>query len=168
MSERPARRRMDGGGAARHTIGRLARATGCRIQTIRYYESIGLMPKPPRTAGNQRLYTQADLDRLAFVRHARELGFSTAAIRELLTLSEQPEGSCAAADRLARSHLRDVEGRIARLEALRRELERMVDECSGGRVAECRVIEVVADASHAHCVSTDHRAIARSPEEGPD
>ena len=134
-------------------IGELARRTGCKVQTIRYYEHAGLMPEPGRTAGNQRRYGGRDAGRLAFIRHARELGFSLDAIRGLLALSDQPERSCAEADHIARRQLADVEGRISRLTALRSELQRMVEECGSGRVADCRVIEVLAD--HSKCLG-DH------------
>tara|TARA_R110002110_G_scaffold3665_2_gene18931 strand:+ start:7456 stop:7896 length:441 start_codon:yes stop_codon:yes gene_type:complete len=138
------------------TIGTLARRTGTKVQTIRYYEQIGLMPEPGRTAGGQRRYGEADLDRLAFVRHARQLGFTLEAIRELLDLSDHPGKSCQEADQIARRQLRQVELRMARLEALRTELERMVHECSGGNTADCRVLEVLRD--HSECL-TDHDEI---------
>ncbi|MDG4574509.1 MAG: helix-turn-helix domain-containing protein [Defluviicoccus sp.] len=134
-------------------IGQLARRTGCKVQTIRYYEQIGLMPEPVRTEGNQRRYGAPHLKRLAFVRHSRELGFSLEAIRELLDLADDPDRSCATADSIARRQFDQVESRIARLQALKRELKRMIVQCRGGRVAECRVIEVLAD--HGLCVS-DH------------
>ena len=138
------------------TIGTLARRTGTKVQTIRYYEQIGLMPEPGRTAGGQRRYGEAELDRLAFVRHARQLGFTLEAIRELLDLSDHPEKSCDEADQIARRQLWQVELRMARLEALRTELERMVHECSGGNTADCRVLEVLRD--HSECL-TDHDEI---------
>ena len=138
------------------TIGTLARRTGTKVQTIRYYEQIGLMPEPGRTAGGQRRYGEAELDRLAFVRHARQLGFTLEAIRELLDLSDHPEKSCQEADQIARRQLWQVELRMARLEALRTELERMVHECSGGNTADCRVLEVLRD--HSECL-TDHDEI---------
>ena len=138
------------------TIGNLAKRTGTKVQTIRYYEQIGLMPEPGRTEGGQRRYSEAELDRLSFVRHARQLGFSLEAIRELLDLSDHPGKSCAEADAIARRQLRQVEQRLARLEALRSELTRMVHECSGGQTADCRVLEVLRD--HAECL-TDHDEI---------
>ena len=83
--------------------------------------------------------------RLNFVRHARELGFEVAAVRELLTMSEQPDRPCAEVDGIARRHVEDINRRIARLVALRRELQRSLDACGGGRVSDCRVIEALAD-----------------------
>lgn len=142
------------------TIGDLARHTGCKVQTIRYYEQLGLMPEPARSPGNQRLYGRVSADRLAFIRHARELGFPLPAIRELLELSDKPHEPCRSADEIARDHLREVEGKIARLNALRAELQRMIRSCRKGHIAQCRVIEVLADHTHSHCLSSDHDAPA--------
>lgn len=146
------------------TIGRLAKATGSKVQTIRYYEAIGLMPAPSRTAGNQRRYGARHLERLAFIRHSRQLGFPLEAIRQLLSLADDPDQPCETADRIAQTQLREVESRIERLQALKAELRRMVVQCEGGRVAECRVIEVLAD--HAHCLYDDHLSPAEAQERG--
>jgi DNA-binding transcriptional MerR regulator len=142
------------------TIGQAARAAGCKVQTLRYYEALGLLPRPARTAGNQRVYGEEHLKRLAFIRHARELGFSLEAIRELLSLGGKPEQSCVQADAIAGAHLVEVERKIAALTSLRGELKRMVESCRRGRIAECRVIEVLADHSHAHCASPAHAQAA--------
>ena len=136
------------------TIGKLGKAAGVKVPTIRYYEQIGLLPEPERSAGNQRLYGQSALDRLAFIRHARELGFPLEAIRDLLSLSDKPDQSCAAADVIAKKHLTAVKARIARLTALKAELERMIAQCAQGTVADCRVIEVLSDHSRG---AQDHR-----------
>ena len=126
-------------------IGKLSEATGVKVPTIRYYEQIGLLPEPERSAGNQRLYTKRAQERLAFIRHSRDLGFPLEAIRELLSLSGAPDHSCAAADDIARRQLRAVNARIARLTALQTELERMVAQCASGTIADCRVIEVLGN-----------------------
>ena len=136
------------------TIGKLGDAAGVKVPTIRYYEQIGLLPEPDRSSGNQRLYARRTLDRLSFIRHARELGFPLEAIRDLLSLSDRPDQPCAAADSIARAQLAEVESRLARLTALKAELERMVVQCAGGKIADCRVIEVLGD--HSLC-ATDHR-----------
>lgn len=138
------------------TIGRLARATGTTVQTIRHYERIGLMRPAARTAGNQRRYGERHMQRLAFVRHARELGFGLDAIRELLALADDPDRPCDEADRIAQGQLRAVRSRIARLEALRDELEAMVEQCAGRRVETCRIIEVLSDHSHENCLRDRH------------
>ena len=136
------------------TIGDLAQQTGCKVQTIRYYEEIRLMPEPARTAGNQRRYSQEHVDRLAFIRHSRELGFPLDAIRELLSLADRPEQHCETADSIARAQLKNVEHRIGRLQALKTELERMLEQCAGGKVRDCRVIELLSD--HAQCLAEQH------------
>jgi DNA-binding transcriptional MerR regulator len=136
------------------TIGRMAEAAGCKVQTVRYYEEIGLLPPPMRSEGNLRLYGQGDIRRLAFIRHARDLGFPLDAIRDLLSLADDPDQPCEAADAIARAQLAQVEHRLARLQALKTELERMVVQCHGGRIADCRVIEVLGD--HDQCLAEDH------------
>lgn len=130
-------------------IGRLAEAAGCKVQTVRYYEQVGLLPRPERSGGNQRVYGQADINRLTFIRHARDLGFPIEAIRDLLSLSDRPDQPCEAADAIARTQLVQVERRIEHLNALKLELQRMVAQCSGGRISDCRVIEVLGD--HGKC-----------------
>ncbi|MBN8918304.1 MULTISPECIES: MerR family transcriptional regulator [Xanthobacter] len=130
-------------------IGAAARLSGVKVPTIRFYEEIGLMPALPRTEGNRRLYSATHLQRLAFIRHARELGFDIEAIRTLLTLQDRPEQSCAAADEIASARLIEVRSRIAALRALEAELQRMVDGCAHGHVAQCRVIETLSD--HGQC-----------------
>jgi len=102
-----------------------------------------------RTMGGQRRYGNLEVKRLHFIRHARELGFEIEAIRTLLTLQDDHDQSCAAADAIAGARLAEVEQRIASLTALRAELQRMVEGCAHGRVAECRVIEILAD--HGQC-----------------
>lgn len=136
------------------TIGHVARVTGCKVQTIRYYEQIGLLPRPDRSEGNQRLFVQADVDRLSFIRHARDLGFNIEAIRELLQMSDRPDMPCEEADAIALRHLENVKERIARMAALQAELERMLMQCAGGAISDCRVIEVLGD--HRHCIAEKH------------
>lgn len=133
------------------SIGDLARDTGCKAETIRYYEQIRLMPEPARSAGNQRRYTQRHRDRLHFIRHARSLGFTIDDIRELLSLSDDEHRDCSAVDALARRHRDAVTARIESLMTLRRELDRMIGECGGGEVGQCRIIEVLRD--HRLCES---------------
>lgn len=147
-------------------IGTLAERTGCKVQTIRWYEETGLLPPAARSSGNQRRYGADHLRRLAFIRHARELGFPLDAIRELLALGDTPAASCEAVHAVAAAHRAQVRSRIARLQALERELDRMVEECGAGRVGRCRAIEVLADHSHAHCLAADHGrdAVAVPPE----
>ncbi|MDH2328086.1 helix-turn-helix domain-containing protein [Cereibacter sp. SYSU M97828] len=131
------------------SIGKLSEATGVKVPTIRYYEEIGMLPQASRSSGNQRVYESASVSRLAFIRHARDLGFPLEAIRELLGLSDNPEQSCAEVDRITARQLGEVKARISRLQALEAELERMLKQCACGTIADCRVIEVLSN--HAHC-----------------
>ena len=132
-----------------YSIGDLSRRTGVKVQTIRYYEQMGLIAAAHRSEGNQRRYERTDLERLAFVRHARDLGFDIAAIRELITLNHHPEMPCAGADRIAEDHLAAVRDKIARLKKLEHELERIVSHCGGHSVEDCYVIRALSD--HAMC-----------------
>ena len=137
------------------SIGEAARRSGVKVPTIRYYEQIGLLSVPTRTDGNRRSYGDADLQRLAFIRHSRELGFGIDAIRTLLTLQEDQNQSCASACTIARARLDEVEQRIRSLKALKDELKLMLDRGRHGKVAECRVIEVLAD--HGKCKYPNHK-----------
>lgn len=135
-------------------IGEMSRRSGVKVPTIRFYESVGIIPAPARTEGKQRDYDVSHLKRLKFLRHARELGFELDAIRELLDLGEDPDAPCEAADEIARRHLAEVERRLSKLGALRGELKRMVEACRHGSVGECRVIQVLAD--HDLCSDDSH------------
>lgn len=123
------------------SIGVLARETGVNASTIRFYEQVGLMPPPLRTEGSWRVYGRAATARLLFIKHAREFGFSLPQIGKLAGLAQAPSEPCEEATRIARSQLVDVEAKLKRLRALRRELRRMVDACDGGSAASCQVIE---------------------------
>lgn len=123
------------------TIGQLARETGTKVETVRFYEKSGLLPAPARTEGNYRSYDRPHLNRLSFIRRARDLGFSLDQIRALLTLSDDRNRSCAAIDVIAKEHRAEVERKIADLRSLKKELDRMIDQCGCGVVADCRIIE---------------------------
>jgi Cu(I)-responsive transcriptional regulator len=124
-------------------IGDLAKATRTKIVTIRYYERIGLLPAPSRTQGNYRAYKLEHLNRLSFIRRARDLGFPLAQVRALLGLSDDRDHSCEDVDAIARQHLVEVRRKIADLTALRRQLESIISQCGHGTVAECRIIEAL-------------------------
>jgi len=130
------------------SIGDLARRTGVKVPTIRYYEQMGLVTPPDRTDGNQRRYGRADIERLSFIRHARDLGFSLDAVRDLLRLAEHPERSCADADEIAARHLATITAKIAKLTRLEAELRRFA-ACKADTISDCAVIESLAD--HALC-----------------
>jgi len=138
-----------------HTIGQLAKSARCKVQTIRYYEQIGLLPTPLRSEGNQRLYTDQDIHRLSFIRHARDLGFPLQAVRDLISISDSPDHTCDAADEIATAQLQDVRARIERLQSLEKELVRMLNHCKGGNVSDCLVLETLSD--HSLCVANDHK-----------
>jgi DNA-binding transcriptional MerR regulator len=140
------------------TIGKLAKATDVKVPTIRFYEQIGLLPQPARTDSDRRVFDDAAVRRLAFIKHARQLGFSVEAIRTLLDLADHPDRACDDANALAAEQLSSVEAKIAQLEKLRSELKRMVDAGCHGLAGECRVIETLAD--HGLC-QHDHAAPER-------
>jgi Cu(I)-responsive transcriptional regulator len=126
------------------SIGDLARATSTKVETVRYYERIGLLPSPARTGGNYRAYARHHLERLSFIRRGRDLGFSLDEVRGLLRLSDDRNQSCAEVDWIARLHLNEVEHKLADLAALRVQLRQLIDQCRHGTVAECRIIEALA------------------------
>ena len=129
-------------------IGDLARHTETSVETIRYYERIGILPAPERTSGNYRSYQAQHLRRLSFIRRARDLGFPLERVRELLGLSDDQKRSCKAVDAVARNHLAEVDRKIADLRSLRRELSSLVNQCSHGTIAECRIIEALSPTRH--------------------
>jgi DNA-binding transcriptional MerR regulator len=126
-------------------IGRLAELTGVKIPTIRFYEQNDLVLPPARTEGGQRRYDESAVRRLHFIRHARDLGFSVEDVRQLLSLSEHPAMPCNIATDIARHHLRQVEGKIARLKLIRSELKRMIEACRGGSAADCRILDALSE-----------------------
>lgn len=126
------------------TIGKLAEATGTKVETIRWYEKVGLIAPPARTGGNYRAYSPDDLARLSFIRRARALGFSLDQVRALLDLAGQRERDCGTVDVIASEHLAEVDRKLADLTALRRELARVISACEGGTVADCRILEALA------------------------
>lgn len=137
------------------SIGALARRTQVKIPTIRYYESAGLLPEPDRTDSNRRVYGVETVERLAFIRHARDLGFGMDAIRALLDLRADPEQPCAGADAIAREQIEAIDRKVLQLEALKRDLERMLHRCEGHSIAECGVIDGLEH--HADCLARDHQ-----------
>lgn len=139
-----------------YSIGDLAKRAATKVQTIRFYEQGGLMPAPARSQGGQRRYSREHADRLAFIRHARELGFPLDAIRELLKFVDKPDQPCSQVDRVAKDVLADVEAKVRRLLSLRSELQRMIKQCTHGRVSDCRIVQVLADHSHSQCLSSHH------------
>jgi len=127
------------------SIGALGAATNTKVETIRFYEKIGILPAPSRTTSNYRVYGEEHVKRLGFVRRARNLGFSLEAVRQLLDLADQPDRPCGEVDDLVLGQLQEVERKIADLQRLREELDRLAHQCRGGhRMAECRIIEALS------------------------
>ena len=139
-----------------YAIGDLARATGVKPTTSRWYEQEGWLPAAARTEGGHRAYGVEHLRRLGFIRHARELGFDSEAIRALLDLSGRPDADCTAAHTLALTQIEEIDARMRRLTALRAELVRMATTCAGGVIGECRIIETLTDFGHGHCADATH------------
>ena len=121
-------------------IGQLARLTGCRVVTIRYYEREGLLPPPARTAGNYRLYDEAAAQRLRFIRHCRQHGISLEEIRELLRFRDRPTGHCHWINALVQRHIDSVEAQIRDLEHLKGHLQALLRQCSGIEGERCGIL----------------------------
>ena len=128
-------------------IGDLARRTDTRVETIRWYEKVGLLPPASRTSGNYRAYGGADLARLSFIRKARDLGFSLDQVRTLLDLASDEQVACDSVHDKARAHITEIDRKITDLTALRQELVKLSDSCQRGTVAECRILDVMAPAA---------------------
>lgn len=133
-------------------IGELAARTGANVETVRYYERIGLLPPPVRTSSNYRDYDTRHAERLSFTRQARGLGFDIADIRSLLDLGAHPDQDCGHVDQLATGHLRAIDRKIEQLEQLRQELNRMLSQCRGGRIADCRILGALSHRSRTNQV----------------
>jgi len=130
-------------------IGELARMSGTKVTTIRFYESIGLLDTPPRTTSGRRSYAAGDVRRLHFIRNGRRLGFSIEEIRSLIALDGEPDRDCAEASEIAARHLAEVEDRLSQLTALRDELALVATSCGGTRTADCHIIQAIAGGSKA-------------------
>ncbi|MEO8327833.1 MAG: helix-turn-helix domain-containing protein [Nitrospirota bacterium] len=123
------------------TIGELSKQTCCNIETIRYYERIGLLSKPPRTEGGHRLYDHEQIKRLVFIRRSRELGFSLHEIRTLFRLVDGQGYTCQEVKAVTEQHLRDVSKKISDLRRLQKILRSISSQCEGGLVPDCPIIE---------------------------
>jgi len=124
-------------------IGEVSRISGCKVETIRYYERIGLLSPPARTAGRHRLYSRDHLKRLVFIRRSRNLGFSLDEIRSLLGLTGAGAPSCEQVREITLSHARDIRRKIDDLERMDRALRQLAEQCEDGAAAACPVIEAL-------------------------
>ncbi len=127
----------------RLTIGKVAEHTGCQVETIRYYEKAALLPPPERSDGGNRLYNAKLIRRLIFIRRSRELGFSMAEIRELLSIVDGQQVSCERVKQLADAHLIDIQAKINDLRRMQKTLKRLSNQCSGNDVPDCPIIEAL-------------------------
>ena len=125
-------------------IGEIARATGLKVETVRFYEAEGLIAPPERTGGNYRFYNRAHLNRLSFIKRSRDLGFTLDQVKELLRLADNRQGACVEVDMIAGHHVAAIDRKLADLTALRTELVRSLQCCEGTTIAECRIIEVLS------------------------
>lgn len=131
-------------------IGALAEQTRVNIETIRYYERVGLLSPPPRSGGRHRLYSEEHVRRLAFIRRSRELGFSLDDIRALLALVDEGAFDCSIVKNIAVRHLADVQGKIASLKRLERALKSMADACQPSKQVSCPIIDALTCGPQAH------------------
>ncbi len=131
--------------AERITRGVLSRRAGCNIETVRYYERVGLMPDPERSEGGHRLYAEEHVRRLQFIRRCRELGFAVAEIRALLDLVDRRDYTCAEIRDITIAHVDQVRRKIADLRRLERTMGAMIKTCDGGAVPECPIIDALFD-----------------------
>ncbi len=133
----------------RLSIGQLAARTGCKVPTVRYYEGIGLLGEATRTEGGHRLYGEADVRRLVFIRKSRDLGFALDAVRSLLDLAQNRERSCAEVDTIASEHLDEVGEKLRHLSAMRDALQDLLEQCRHTTITECRIIDALSPAAAA-------------------
>lgn len=131
--------------AERYSIGQLGIRAGVNLETVRYYERIGLMPEPPRTRGGHRVYNGLHLKRLGFIRRSRELGFSLDEVRALLRLVDGGDYTCAEVRELTLLHLAEMRRKISDLRQLVRSLQDMADQCTGDNVPDCPIVDVLWD-----------------------
>lgn len=129
----------------KYSIGQLAKQSACKVETVHYYEKIGLMPKPPRTEGGHRVYTLPHLKRLSFVRRSRELGFSIKQIKELLKFIDEPNHYCAEVKTMAMQHAKVVQEKINDLQRLHSALDQMVNQCTGNEdsINDCAIVDAL-------------------------
>lgn len=126
------------------TIGELSRLAQVRIETIRYYEKVGIMPHPPRNSSGYRIYGSPHIARLSFVRRSRELGFSQPEVRKLLTLVDEHKYTCAEVRDLTARHLATVRDKIGDLRKLEQALAAMVSDCDGGDIPDCPIVDILS------------------------
>jgi Cu(I)-responsive transcriptional regulator len=124
-------------------IGDIARRTGLKVETVRFYENEGLIEAPRRSDGNYRLYDQSHLNRLSFIKRSRDLGFTLDQVRDLLRLADDPRGPCDAVDEMAVLHIGEIDRKLADLQTLREEIVKW-GRCDATTIADCRLIDALS------------------------
>ncbi|NBA97899.1 Cd(II)/Pb(II)-responsive transcriptional regulator [Pseudomonas sp. R5(2019)] len=144
-------------------IGELAKATDCQVETIRYYERENLLPEPARSEGNYRLYTQAHVERLTFIRNCRTLDMTLEEIRGLLNLRDSPEDACESVNALVDEHIHHVKARIDGLMALQQQLLELRQRCSApNHVDQCAILQQLEVSGGVTAPETEHSHVGRS------
>lgn len=149
------------------SIGALAKRSGVLAETIRYYETEGLLRKPERSAGGYRLYDASDIERLSFIRQARDLGFKLDAVRRLLGLADRKVNTCDEVRELAGVHLAEVRAKLADLRRMERVLADLVRSCEGSAVPECLLLEALATPGRKAAVPATSRRSGVGPSKNP-
>lgn len=127
-----------------YSIGQLASLTGCQVVTIRYYERVGMLPKPKRNGSGHRVYRRNHLDQLGFICKARELGFTQKAVRSLVSIMQQaPDQSCADVDAITLTHLAEIRQKISHLKQMEEKLEDGLQKCGHSTLDACCVLKAI-------------------------
>ena len=142
-------------------IGELAKTTDCAVETIRYYEREGLIPEPARSEGNYRLYTQAHVERLTFIRNCRTLDMTLDEIRRLLRLRDSPAAECESVNALIDEHIEHVQARIDGLQALQAQLLELRQHCHAQEL-QCSILQHLEVNGAVTVPETEHSHVGRS------
>ncbi|MDY7567587.1 Cd(II)/Pb(II)-responsive transcriptional regulator [Pseudomonas sp. RTC3] len=143
-------------------IGELAKLTDCQVETIRYYEREGLLPPPARSDGNYRLYTQAHVERLTFIRNCRSLDMTLEEIRSLLSLRDSPQDQCENVNALIDEHIQHVNARVASLQALQAQLLELRQRCIDGTLEHCGILQQLEASGGVVAAESEHSHVGRS------
>jgi Cd(II)/Pb(II)-responsive transcriptional regulator len=143
-------------------IGELAKLTDCQVETVRYYEREGLLPPPARSDGNYRLYTQAHVERLTFIRNCRSLDMTLEEIRSLLSLRDSPQDQCENVNALIDEHIQHVNARVASLQALQAQLLELRQRCIDGTLEHCGILQQLEASGGVVAAESEHSHVGRS------
>lgn len=143
-------------------IGELAKLTDCQVETVRYYEREGLLPAPARSDGNYRVYTQAHVERLTFIRNCRSLDMTLEEIRSLLSLRDSPQDQCESVNALIDEHIQHVNARVASLQALQAQLLELRQRCIDGTLEHCGILQQLEASGGVVAAESEHSHVGRS------